>query len=379
MGVSLLGFFALLSLGLTLWQAWAAWRFPLHQRRLPVPGQAGVTLLKPLKGCEPRTVECLRSWLAQEYQGPVQILFGVASWSDPVCEPVRRLLVEFPKIDAELICCQEKLGVNAKVSTLIQLQRRTKHDLVLVSDADVQAPSDLLAQITIPFDHPEVGLVHCFYQLSNATTAAMQWEAVAINADFWSQVLQSQCLAPLDYALGAVMLTTRRQLDQIGGFEVLADFLADDFQLGHRIARQGGIIVLSPIVVECWSTPMNWRQVWNHQLRWACTIRACKPLPYALSIVSNATLWPLLWLACAPTPSVLLWVGLCLMTRLAVAVGLQRRLTRSPLAPVWWPLAWIKDGLQCVLWAASFVISRVDWRGERYQILAGGRLKKLAR
>ncbi len=183
-------------------------------------------------------------------------------------------------------------------------------------------------------------------------------------------------LAP-NFSLGAVMLTTRRQLDQIGGFEVLADFLADDYQLGHRIAGQGGSIVLSSIVVECRSTPMNWREVWNHQLRWACTIRACKPLPYALSIVSNATLWPLLWLACAPTPAVLLWVGLCLMSRLAVAVGLQRRLTRSPLAPVWWPLAWIKDGLQCVLWAASFVISRVDWRGERYQLLTGGKLRKV--
>jgi ceramide glucosyltransferase len=377
MGVLLLGFFALLSLGLTLWQAWVAFRFPLHQRRPPAFNPPAVTLLKPLKGCEPRTIECLRTWLVQDYRGTVQVLFGVASLADPVCDPVRRLLAEFPQLDAELVCCQQQLGVNAKVSTLIQLHRRAKHGLVLVSDADVLAPPDLLAQITTPFGEAGIGLVHCFYRLSHATTAAMRWEAVAINADFWSQVLQSQCLAAPDYALGAVMLTTQRYLDQIGGFEVMADFLADDYQLGHRIAQQGGAIVLSPVVVECRSVPMSWRQVWNHQLRWACTIRACKPMGHTLSILSNATLWPVLWLAFIPTRWVLMGACVCLLARLLVAVGLQHRLDRQPLAPVWWPLAWVKDLLQCVLWAASFLMNRVDWRGERYQILRGGKLRKL--
>ena len=65
----------------------------------------------------------------------------------------------------------------------------------------------------------------------------MHWEAVAINADFWSQVLQGKSLQPLDFALGAAMATRRAQLTDIGGFEVLADDLADDYQLGNRIAR----------------------------------------------------------------------------------------------------------------------------------------------
>ena len=67
----------------------------------------------------------------------------------------------------------------------------------------------------------------------------MQWEAVAINADFWSSVLQARSLKPIDFALGAVMAMRRKQLEQIGGFAALADCLADDYQLGHRIARAG--------------------------------------------------------------------------------------------------------------------------------------------
>src|ERR1035437_635368 len=115
----------------------------------------------------------------------------------------------------------------------------------------------------------------------------MQWEAIAINADFWSQVLQSRSLKPLDFALGAVMATRRRQLEEIGGFAPLVDCLADDYQLGNRIARRGHPIALSPVVVECWSAPMGWAAVWKHQLRWARTIRVCQPAPYFFSLLSN--------------------------------------------------------------------------------------------
>ena len=107
----------------------------------------------------------------------------------------------------------------------------------------------------------------------------MQWEAIAINADFWSQVLQSRSLKPMDFALGAVMATRRQQLREIGGFAALVDCLADDYQLGNRIARRGYPIALSPVVVECWSAPMGWAAVWKHQLRWARTIRVCQPRP----------------------------------------------------------------------------------------------------
>src|SRR5439155_6162169 len=168
--------------------------------------------------------------------------------------------------------------------------------VIIISDADVHVPPDFLANVVAPLRDHHVGLVSCFYRLANPATLAMQSEAIAINADFWSQVLQAQNLKPLDFALGAVMATTRGRLESVGGFEALADFLADDYQLGKLIVRQGGRIVRSPVVVECRESPKNWRAVWQHQLRWARTIRVCQPLPYFFSILGNATLWPLLWL-----------------------------------------------------------------------------------
>ncbi|MEY2428561.1 MAG: ceramide glucosyltransferase, partial [Verrucomicrobiota bacterium] len=326
---SILGSLTLLSFALTLWQWLVARRFSLHQR---VPAHAfppAVTLLKPVKGCDEATEDCLRSWFTQDYTGRIQILFGVASAEDPVCQIATKLIKEFPAVEAQLIVSGPLLGANAKVSKLAQLERLAKHEILIVSDADVRVPPDLLANIVAPFREchaPTPGLVTCFYRLSNIKTLAMQWEGVAINADFWSQVLQAQSLKPIDFALGAVMAMPRKQLQEIGGFTAIVDCLADDYQLGHRIARCGHRIVISPVVVECWSAPMGWKAVWKHQLRWARTIRVCQPIPYFFSILSNATLWPLVWAIATPSRLSLALTMVCLIVRVATALHLQSKL-----------------------------------------------------
>lgn len=367
---------AILSVLLTLWQWVAAFNFPLHRRITPNPSAPAITLLKPLKGLDDNTITCLRSWLAQSTPpGSLQILFGVASPEDRVCGAVRQLIQEYPACDAQLIICPESLGANAKVSTLTQLLRLAQNDIIVISDADVLAPPDLLANLVAPLSEPGVGLVNCFYRLANPSTAAMRWEAIATNADFWSQVLQGRTLQSLDFALGAVMAVRRESLAKIGGFEALADFLADDFQLGNRIVRGARErIALCPVVVDCLSHPMNWREAWSHQLRWARTIRVCKPLPYAFSILGNATLWPLLWAVAQPAKTPLLVLAGCLLIRIITAQTLQRRLGPVKRQGWFWWLVPVKDLLQFAVWAAAFFGNRIVWRGRRFRLQRDGRL-----
>jgi ceramide glucosyltransferase len=373
---TLLGLLAVVSLALTLWQWLVARRFPLHQRVGSPSFAPPVTLLKPLKGCDAATTDCLRSWMAHEYPGPVQILFGVASAQDPVCDIVKGLLAEFPGRDAQLVVCGPLLGANLKVSKLTELERLAKYDVVVISDADVRVPPDLLVNLVAPLQDAKVGLVNCFYRLANPTTAAMRWEAVAVNADFWSQVLQAQSLKPIDFALGAVMATRRQRLEEIGGFAALADCLADDYQLGHRIARRGHRIALSPVVVECWSDPMGWAAVWKHQLRWARTVRVCQPVPYFFSVLSNATLWPLLWLAAHPTGPVLAFGVGCGLVRVLSALNLEGRLSRGTDVGYGW-MAPVKDLLQAMIWLLAFLGNRIEWRGERMRLRRDGTLERL--
>ncbi len=372
--VPALAILALLSLLITLWQWVVAWRFPLHSRIADPSFAPAVTLLKPIKGWEASSAECLESWLTQTYPAAVQVLFGVASPEDPAAEEVRKLIAKHPNCNARLVLCRESLGANAKVSTLIQLSRLAGHDVIVASDADVLVPPDYLANAVAPLRDPAIGLVNSFYRLKNPTTVAMQCEAIAINADFWSQVLQGRSLAPLDFALGAVMTTRRAQLQAIGGFEALADYLADDFQLGNRVARAGKRIAICPVVVDCVSPPMDWHEVWSHQLRWSRTIRVCKPAPYGFSILSNATLWPLLWVALRPGQIALIGFAICMLVRMLTAQTLQARLAPAEKTSHYFWLAPFKDLLHFALWLLAFFGNRIVWRGKIYRLQRDGKL-----
>jgi ceramide glucosyltransferase len=378
---SIFGALAVLSFALQLWQFFAARKFPLHKRITDVAFLPAISILKPLEGSDATTAGSLGSWFNQDYAGPIQILFGVARANDPVCEIVRELIQKYPKADAQLAICGDVLGTNGKISTLIQLERMAKHGLILTSDADIRAPQDFLGNIAAPLRDEKIALVNCFYKLANPVTSAMQWEAVAINADFWSQVLQSQTLQPLDFALGAAILVRRKSLEEAGGFKAFANRLADDFQIGNQIAKRGGKIALCPVTVECWDAPVGWRDVWKHQLRWARTIRVSRPLPYFFSILSNATLWPLLWLIislittktlCAPLAAVFL-----LLVRIAVAQSLQRRLVQSSrsVAPFW--LVPVKDMLQTAIWIGAFCGNKIEWRGQKMRLRGDGILENI--
>jgi ceramide glucosyltransferase len=373
---AIFGTLAGLSFILLVWQLICALRFPLHQRIADPRYSPDISILKPLKGADTHTRACLESWMTQNYAGRVQVLFGVHSPDDPVCVVVRDLILRYPGVDAQLVICPKMLGPNAKVSTLVQLQARARHETIAISDADIRVPADFLTQVVAPLQNKQVGLVNCFYALKGEFgNLSMRWEQFLVNADFWSQVLQAKTLKPLDFALGAVMITTATRLRDIGAFESMVDYLADDYQLGNRIAQSGGEIVISPIVVASWSPVLSAAEVWRHQLRWARTIRVSQPVPYFFSILNDVTLWSLLFLAA--NPAMKAFVTLFIFARFGAALLLEWRLTRR------WeldagPVALFADLVRPFIWALAFLGNTVTWRGEKFRVLRGGKLTRFS-
>lgn len=372
-----LAWLALLAGALMVWQWVAACRFPLESRT-PVPPTAprpSVSLLKPVKGADEGTAHALATWLQQQHPGPTEVVFGVECAQDPGVPIIQHLLASHPNTNARWIECRERIGLNRKVSNLAQMARATSGDILVFSDADVAAPPDLVEQLTLPFQDPTVGLVHCLYRFADAPTLATRFEGFAVNADFWSQVLQNQTLRPLDYALGAVIAVRRSDLEAIGGFTEIVDHLADDNRLGRLIVGLGKRTHLCPIVVDCRVAPSDWLSVWRHQLRWAVTIRVCQGLPYFLSILANGSFWALLWLTVSRTPLALA-TGLGLIgLRICQGLALEARFTHRPIrcSNAW--LVPLKDLVQVVLWASAFLRRHVVWRGVRFRVLRDGRLE----
>ena len=358
-----LAILAAISFALYLWQFLLGIRFRFNTDATATSFPP-ITILKPLKGYDSETESSLRTWLEQDYPAPIQILFGVACEADSAVKLVRE------KLKQNAIICPESVGPNAKVSTLAQLEPLIQHDLVIISDADVAVPKDFLRRVAAVFQSERPDLASCLYRFTGAANLPTRLESFIVNSDFWTQVLQSTALKPMNFALGAAMIITRPALTQIGGFHPLADYLADDYQLGNRVK---GKVSLCPIVVDCRLAPMTWREMFAHQIRWARTIRVCQPLPFFFSLLSIPSLWIIAWAAASAA-----WAPAAIALGLRSLLGaiLERKLTRQFHASSL-ILAPITDILRAFFWLLAFTGNRIYWAGKRLRVSRGGQLLPL--
>jgi ceramide glucosyltransferase len=328
-----------------------------------------VSILKPVRGLDEEFDEAILSHAAQEYP-EYEILFGVASLDDPAVPAIRRLIEAHPGRAIRLIHSTTP-APNGKVGVLIDLAREARHAVLLVNDSDISVPRDYLRRVVAPLRLPGCGLVTCIYRAA-ASSFAGRWEAFGIAADFIPSTLVAPLVGIREFGLGSTLVFRREDLAAIGGFEGIAEYIADDYQLSKRITSLGKHAYLSEVVVETHLSDPDWSAVWRHQVRWARTIRVSRGDGYAGLPVTHAGVWAAVcWLAGLPAYAVaLLALRVAMALGGALALGDRRSALLSPLAPVWdlWAFA---------VWVAGWTGREVEWRGGRSVLSADGRLRPL--
>src|SRR5271166_4464234 len=301
-------------------------RKKINQVQPPQNALPPVSILKPLKGVDPEIWESLCSHCEQEYP-EFQIIFGVSDPNDPAVEVVRRLQAKYPQIPIELIVCNRVLGANIKVSNLAQMLPAARHELLLVNDSDIRVPADYLRAVTAPLADASVGLVTCLYRGIASPAAARptlgsRLEALGISTDFAPGVLSARFLEKgLHFGLGSTLAFRRRDLEAMGGFEAMLDYLADDYELGRRISATGKRVELSPAIVVTFLPAYTLSQFFRHQLRWSRTIRDARRWGYAGLLFTFGLPWALVTLLAAHgAPWAWILLGLTFVMRLAVGV-----------------------------------------------------------
>lgn len=351
----------------------------LKQATLPGRSLPPVSILKPLKGVDPEIWENFCSHCEQDYP-EFQLIFGVSDPADPAIEVVRRLQAKYPNLPIELIVCDRVLGANVKVSNLAQMLPAARHEILLVNDSDIRVPPDYLRKVTAPFADVSAGMVTCLYRGSACPTLGSRLEALGISTDFIPGVLSARFLEHgLYFGLGSTLAFRRRDLDAIGGFESLVDYLADDYELGRRIAATGKRIELGAATVATLLPAYTLRQFLRHQLRWSRTIRSARPWGYAGLLFTFGLPWALLTLAAA-RGAAWAYALFALTFALRLAIGYisadvvldDRQMFRDELVTTIL-LMTLRDLIAPILWAAGFVGDRVYWRGEVFH-LRNGRL-----
>jgi ceramide glucosyltransferase len=358
--------------------ALVAARLFLAERRRPHPAfSAGVSVLKSLKGIDPGMMDAFRSHCKQTYAGEYELLFGVASFDGPEAVVVARLQREFPEREIKLRQCPERLGTNGKVSTLIQLAQHARYDYLIINDSDISVSPLYLEQVMAGFAAPEVGMVTALYRGRAHETMASRFEALGIATDFQPSVLLSRLLeGGLHYGLGSTLAVRREALAKAGGLEGLVDQLADDYEMGARIAKGGYRVALSAAVVETAVPAYNWRGYIDHQLRWLRTVRDARPGGYAGLVVTYGLAWALINLIASGLSPLSLWLlALSLFLRLGLAMTVAAEVLSDHQAlPSLWLLP-LRDLVAIALWSAGFAGNTIVWRGERFQV-KGGKLFK---
>lgn len=330
-----------------------------------------VTLLKPLHGEEPELYDNLRSFVRQRYP-IVQIVFGVHHAGDPAAAVVRRLQEEFPQLDLQLVIDERNIGANRKVSNLHNMLSSARHDILVLSDADVRVGPDTLRDVVAPLADPTVGVVTCLYRGVPDRGVGSRLLAQQINEGFTPSVLVAQGLGPNTFCGGAILALRRATLDATGGFAALADHLADDYLLAARARALGLRTVLSHRLVDTQVHEDSLASCYRHALRWSRTVRAVQPLGHAFSFLT----YPLpLALLASPLGSLgLATLALALILRGALHLAAQRAWGKATRTADWTFLA--ADFLGLAIWLHALLGRGVHWRQEHFSVRADGRMEK---
>ncbi len=331
-----------------------------------------VSILKPVKGVDAQAYQNFASFCRQDYPD-YELLFGVADPDDPVIPLIERLRREFPQISIRLFIVQPT-GANRKASLLHHLAGQACHEILVVSDSDMRVTPDYLRRVTAPLADPTVGLVTCPYLGMDAQNLTAGLEALHMGVTFLPSITVARKVIGMRFAMGASVTLRRSDLARIGGFAALADYLADDYQLGARIAGLGLQVRLSDYVVRCVLGAPRFIEQWEREVRWMRCASVSRPLEYPGLLLSYATPLALVLLSLmGPTPeSQQLLIGSVLL-RWVVAWLVSGRVgdhdSRQWL--LWLP---VRDVLSALTWIVGGLGREIVWRGERFILTKHGRM-----
>ncbi len=330
---------------------------PAAPRQLPP-----VSILKPLCGVDPLTELALESFCLIDYP-EFQIVFGVQDAADPVIAVVERLRARYPRLDISLVVDAALHGSNRKISNLINMLPAAKHEVLVMSDADIHVPVYFLHRVLAALETPGTGLVTTLYSALQGTPhLATLLGSAQINYGFLPGALLARQLGRQD-CLGVTMALTKPMLAEVGGLQAVANVLADDQVLGRLVRAKGHQIALAQVVPATTVADADFKSLFQHELRWARTIRALVPLPFAASVLQFSLFWALVTLLFAGG-AFWAWAlfAACLYIRYWAAQRIDQRLNLVKAGDAW--LFLLRDLLSAAIYAVSYLGDSVTWRGQ---------------
>jgi ceramide glucosyltransferase len=337
-----------------------------HPERQTGRAEPAVTILKPLHGDEPGLLKNLASFCDQAYSGEVQLVFGVSRPDDPAIAVVEQLRTMFPHKAMELVVDGSVHGTNPKVSNLINMSVRIAHDIIVLADSDIRVQPDYLSRIVGKLERSGGAVTAPYYGISTGSL----WSRLAelnIDGHFLPGVLVGSRFSLSRPCLGSTIALRRNSLVAIGGFEAIADCLADDYEIGALLAERGEPVSLLQFAVGHVCDERSFAELWRHEVRWAMTIRSIDPIGYFGWIITHS--FPLAlfaWVFGGEEIAACLAAG-SLACRSVLIYAIERGYGLPP--RTYWLIP-LRDLLSFAVFAAGFVARDLSWKGHRYKLMS---------
>ena len=347
-------------------------------RKIPPPDHSfapPVSILKAVRGVDHDAYENFASYCRLDYP-EYELLFAMADRNDPVIPVIEKLQRDFPERRIAFVTDVPRIGENNKVNTLCRLVMEATHDLIVMSDSDVRVGRNYLREVAAPFRDAAVGAVTSFYRCTGGGTLAADLDMLGMSMESVPSALVARKLeGKVQFAYGWTMATTKERLAEIGGWEAMANYHSDDFELGNRIAAKGHRVELMRQPVWMVFSRETFDEFLRHELRWAVGLRNVRPMGYvgmifahglpwavAAAVVALGSGWPLL-------AGFYLGAYLALRLSVAYAAGVWGLGDRVGASKLW--LAPLRDGVSAVVWLVGFFTSKITWRGLEYRVKDG--------
>ena len=328
----------------------------------------GVSVMKPVYGWDDRLTQAIASHALQKYP-EFELLLGVRDSDTRALEEIRRAQLLFPDCAIRIVPVTTVMP-NGKAGSLFDLAAVARYPILVINDADIVVEEDYLQKVVAALQDPGIGLVTALYRATAASEPA-HFEALGVATEFVPSVLVARLLGVAEFALGSTMAVRASDLERIGGFRVIADYLADDYQLGLRITQLGLHVAFADTVVETTLGAGNWGEVWRHQVRWSRTIRVSRASGYYGYIVTQATFWAILAAAAGFWGTAVAAIALRMAAGVAAAGGVLRD---GASVARWWLIP-LRDLFGFGVWLTASVGRTVEWGGMRLLLTADGRIR----
>lgn len=338
-----------------------------------------LTLLKPLAGAEPDLETHLASFFEQDYP-QFEILFCAREENDAGLDIARRVAARYPNIPARFFSTGEPPYINAKVASMELMEKSAAHDILVISDSDVRVTPDYLRAVALPFADPQVGGMCCVYRgIAAGGGLWARLEAVGMSVEMTAGVLVARMMEGMQFVLGPTMAFRREVIERMGGFKVTADYCADDFVLGNETYRLGRTVVLSHHAIDHIVINLSLMASLKHQVRWMKSTRFSRPKGHLGTALTFSMPFGLLGLAAGVLLGHVGWgIGLlawAVLSREALSIAVGRVVVRDPSWVNLLVLYPVRDLMGFFFWAASYMGSRILWRGRVFQLLPGGKMR----